>query len=119
MSDEPELRRDPVTGRWVVIAPDRARRPIAFSDHAPRHLFEGPLLGPIPLAFVHQAGERETHFVGEVVEHNFSVIEIGKDSHPGEHKLLEDMGRFDGFTTQPRFIHDDEILKWRNAFESF
>lgn len=41
MSDEPELRRDPVTGRWVVIAPERARRPIAFSDHAPRHRTSG------------------------------------------------------------------------------
>ena len=41
MSDEPELRRDPVSGRWVVIAPERARRPIAFSDHAPRHRTSG------------------------------------------------------------------------------
>jgi len=27
----PELRRDPVTGRWVIIATDRARRPSDFS----------------------------------------------------------------------------------------
>jgi UDPglucose--hexose-1-phosphate uridylyltransferase len=26
----PELRRDPITGRWVIIATDRARRPSAF-----------------------------------------------------------------------------------------
>ena len=26
----PELRRDPITGRWVIIATDRARRPVDF-----------------------------------------------------------------------------------------
>src|SRR5262245_5253858 len=26
----PELRRDPVTGRWVIVAPERADRPHAF-----------------------------------------------------------------------------------------
>ncbi|MFM8274455.1 MAG: galactose-1-phosphate uridylyltransferase, partial [Gemmata sp.] len=41
MSDEPELRRDPVTGRWVLIAPDRARRPIAYTDDPPRHRTAG------------------------------------------------------------------------------
>lgn len=29
----PELRKDPVTGRWVIIATDRARRPSDFSRH--------------------------------------------------------------------------------------
>ena len=26
----PELRRDPITGRWVIISTDRARRPVDF-----------------------------------------------------------------------------------------
>ena len=26
----PELRRDPVVGRWVIVAPERAERPNAF-----------------------------------------------------------------------------------------
>ena len=26
----PELRKDPITGRWVIIAPDRAKRPNDF-----------------------------------------------------------------------------------------
>jgi len=30
----PELRRDPVVGRWVIIATERARRPSSF-DHVP------------------------------------------------------------------------------------
>ena len=41
MSDEPDLRRDPVTGRWVLIAPERARRPMSLSDAGPRHRTSG------------------------------------------------------------------------------
>ncbi len=28
----PELRKDPIVGRWVIIAPDRAKRPIAVKN---------------------------------------------------------------------------------------
>lgn len=28
----PELRKDPIVGRWVIISPDRAKRPQDFSD---------------------------------------------------------------------------------------
>lgn len=28
----PELRKDPVVGRWVIIAPNRAKRPIEYRD---------------------------------------------------------------------------------------
>ncbi len=31
----PELRKDPVTERWVIIATDRARRPSDFSREHP------------------------------------------------------------------------------------
>ena len=31
----PELRKDPVVDRWVIIAPDRARRPIRILNEAP------------------------------------------------------------------------------------
>lgn len=41
MSDEPDLRRDPVTGRWVLIAPERARRPMSLSGAGPRHRTSG------------------------------------------------------------------------------
>jgi len=30
----PELRKDPIIGRWVIIATERARRPDQFSGHA-------------------------------------------------------------------------------------
>src|SRR5437867_1222647 len=28
----PELRKDPIVGRWVIIAPDRAKRPLALKN---------------------------------------------------------------------------------------
>ncbi|MBX9582653.1 MAG: DUF4921 family protein [Gemmataceae bacterium] len=39
MTDDtaPEFRRDPVTGRWVVVAPERAARPMALRGAEPRH----------------------------------------------------------------------------------
>lgn len=36
----PELRKDPIVGRWVIIAPDRARRPVPARADA--ELAEGP-----------------------------------------------------------------------------
>lgn len=35
----PELRKDPITGRWVIIAPDRAKRPMDY--HHEFKLVEG------------------------------------------------------------------------------
>lgn len=34
---DPEFRRDPVTGRWVVVAPERALRPMTLEGAEPRH----------------------------------------------------------------------------------
>ena len=34
-SPAPEYRRDPVTGRWVIFAPERSRRPLALSHSKP------------------------------------------------------------------------------------
>ena len=33
----PELRRDPITGRWVIIAPERSHRPMALEGAEPKH----------------------------------------------------------------------------------
>jgi UDPglucose--hexose-1-phosphate uridylyltransferase len=33
--DKPELRKDPVSGRWVIIAPERGRRPSALPGRSP------------------------------------------------------------------------------------
>jgi len=35
-TNPPELRRDPITGRWVIIAPERSRRPMALEGAEPQ-----------------------------------------------------------------------------------
>src|SRR5436190_4803311 len=34
---DPEFRRDPVSGRWVIVAPERSLRPMALEGAEPRH----------------------------------------------------------------------------------
>ena len=41
MSIEPEFRRDPVCGRWAVVAPERSHRPITLVGAEPRHRTNG------------------------------------------------------------------------------
>ena len=41
MSPEPEFRRDPICGRWAVVAPERALRPITLPGAEPRHRTNG------------------------------------------------------------------------------
>jgi len=41
MTDEPEFRRDPVCGRWAVVAPERSRRPMTLEGAEPRHRRNG------------------------------------------------------------------------------
>lgn len=43
MSQEPEFRRDPVCGRWAVVAPERSLRPITLQGVEPRHRRNGEL----------------------------------------------------------------------------
>jgi UDPglucose--hexose-1-phosphate uridylyltransferase len=38
----PELRKDPIIGRWVIIATERAKRPDQFSSHIDQELPEKP-----------------------------------------------------------------------------
>jgi UDPglucose--hexose-1-phosphate uridylyltransferase len=44
----PEFRRDPVTGRWVVVAPERSLRPMALDHSEPLHRDAG---GAVPCPF--------------------------------------------------------------------
>ena len=44
----PEYRRCPATGRWVILAPERALRPIDLTHGEPHHRNGGPS-GPCPL----------------------------------------------------------------------
>lgn len=41
MSAEPEFRRDPVCGRWAVVAPERSHRPMTLEGVEPRHRRNG------------------------------------------------------------------------------
>ena len=41
MTAEPEFRRDPVCGRWAVVAPERALRPVTLPWAEPRHRQNG------------------------------------------------------------------------------
>jgi UDPglucose--hexose-1-phosphate uridylyltransferase len=41
MNLEPEFRRDPVCGRWAVVAPARSQRPITLEGVEPRHRRNG------------------------------------------------------------------------------
>jgi len=41
MRVEPEFRRDPVCGRWAVVAPERSHRPITLEGVEPRHRRNG------------------------------------------------------------------------------
>jgi len=41
MVPEPEFRRDPVCGRWAVVAPERALRPVTLHGAEPRHRRNG------------------------------------------------------------------------------
>ena len=41
MSPEPEFRRDPVCGRWAVVAPERSHRPMTLEGVEPRHRRNG------------------------------------------------------------------------------
>src|SRR4051812_27699035 len=36
-SQAPEFRRDPVTGRWVIVAPERSLRPMSLDHTTPHH----------------------------------------------------------------------------------
>ncbi len=47
----PELRKDPVIGRWVIIATERAKRPDQFSGQFP----QGPVEGECPFCEGHES----------------------------------------------------------------
>lgn len=53
---DPEFRRDPVTGRWVIVAPERSQRPMQLEGAEPRHRV-GKEVRPCPFCV---GQERET-----------------------------------------------------------
>jgi len=85
----PELRKDPITGRWVIIATDRARRPSDFIRQAvskptaprlcpfcPGHEQKTP---PEVLAFRQSGGANQPGWSVRVVPNKFPALGIEGD----------------------------------------
>ncbi|MBZ5581220.1 MAG: galactose-1-phosphate uridylyltransferase [Acidobacteriia bacterium] len=90
----PELRKDPVTGRWVIIATDRAKRPGEFIRHpvpppsarvCPYDYGNEHKTPPEILAYRNNGGRDEPGWRVRVVPHKFPVLGIeGELSRQGE-----------------------------------
>ena len=84
----PEFRRDPITGRWVIIATDRARRPQDFSREqvvikggrfcpfCPESEGKTP---PEVLAYRHGGGANEPGWTLRVVPNKFPALRVEGD----------------------------------------
>lgn len=84
----PEFRKDPITGRWVIIATDRARRPSDFSRE--QVLIKGGRYCPFCpgneqktppeiLAYRHSGGPNEPGWTLRVVPNKFPALRVEGD----------------------------------------
>ena len=81
----PELRKDPITGRWVIIATDRAKRPTDFSrqEIVPRGSATCPFDGgreyktpPEILAYRNSSGPNQPGWSLRVVPNKFPALRV-------------------------------------------
>src|SRR5258708_29232201 len=84
----PELRKDPITGRWVIVATGRAKRPSDFSREPVKPLINGfcpfcygaeQKTPPEILAFRPNGGADQPGWSLRVVPNKFPVLEIEGD----------------------------------------
>ena len=84
----PELRKDPITGRWVIIATDRAKRPSDFIRQSPPPASAGICTfdygnehktPPEVLAYRNSGGRDEPGWRVRVVPNKFPVLGIEGD----------------------------------------
>ncbi len=96
----PELRKDPVTGRWVIIATDRARRPSDFSREVvapPTNRFcpfcTGNEQKTPPEVFAHRngSGPNQPGWSLRVVPNKFPVLGIEGDLNRQGEGLFDKM----------------------------
>ena len=90
----PELRKDPITGRWVIVATGRARRPTDFSRDPVKPFGNGfcpfcygaeEKTPPEVLAFRSSGGPNQPGWSLRVVPNKFPVLEIeGELNREGE-----------------------------------
>jgi UDPglucose--hexose-1-phosphate uridylyltransferase len=90
----PELRKDPITGRWVIVATGRAKRPRDFSREPVRPSRAGfcpfcygaeEKTPPEVLAFRPSGGANQPGWTLRVVPNKFPVLEIeGELNRQGE-----------------------------------
>jgi UDPglucose--hexose-1-phosphate uridylyltransferase len=81
----PDLRKDPITGRWVIIATDRARRPTDFARNTvevkgqrfcpfcPGNELRTP---PELLAFRTRGGANESGWTTRVIPAKFPALRV-------------------------------------------
>ncbi len=90
----PELRKDPITGRWVIIASDRAKRPSDFTrqEVVSRGNANCPLCGghehrtpPEILAYRNGGGANEPGWTLRVIPNRFPALRVeGELTREGE-----------------------------------
>ena len=90
----PELRKDPVTGRWVIVATGRAKRPSDFCREPVKPISRGfcpfcygaeQKTPPEVLAFRPSGGSNQPGWTLRVVPNKFPVLEIeGELNRQGE-----------------------------------
>jgi UDPglucose--hexose-1-phosphate uridylyltransferase len=124
----PELRRDPVIGRWVIIAVDRAKRPVDFRPaeatglQTPATCVFCPgneLLTPPEVAAVRSNGKRdEAGWRARVVPNKFPALMVEGDlakRGDGMYDLMNGVGAHEVIIETPRHevslsgLSDDEV----------
>lgn len=141
----PELRKDPVVGRWVIIATERARRPGNFIDRTylpnqtdPRdcpycHLTERPIyqhkggISVVPFRgsflAIENTLQRKTHGLYDILN-TFGVHEVVVET--SEHidnmsdlTLPQIQGVFETYANRMEDLQNDENLMFITAYKNF
>src|SRR5262249_47489804 len=128
----PELRRDPVVGRWVIISTERARRPSDFSSSPP--VRKG---GPCVLCAGQESKTPEEvwalrpdgsapntpGWLARVVPNRFPALRIEGDLEPsgeglydrmngvGAHEVVVETSAHDGRLEHLPAVHVAEVLR--------